>query len=185
MNAQSQGSKNILDNTDYLKNVANVLKNDPFQEAYVGQFLHVIGQNYFKLLDNYERAIAGANNTLIFSYISEALVSIDLTAAQDESGLFKMAVGAKGIDAPKNIYGIFPFDDNLPNTVPIMASLGVAASSLEHTVFEATSGWRTESTISILRHAVGQDIPIYALTNDNFFSNKSKLALPTHVIASM
>ncbi|MFC3123068.1 hypothetical protein [Agaribacter flavus] len=67
-----------------------------------------LGRSYHKQLDNQVLNTSANTGSLIFHEVNEAIVSIELTARRDESGVYKMSVGSRRIDAPRNLFSITP-----------------------------------------------------------------------------
>tara|TARA_A200000159_G_scaffold67667_1_gene62603 strand:+ start:302 stop:1696 length:1395 start_codon:yes stop_codon:yes gene_type:complete len=63
--------------------------------------------------------------------------------------------------------------------------LSVAASGLEHAVFEKTLGWPSNSTMSILRFAALHEVPIYVVKSANLNTALAEIDLPANIETSM
>jgi hypothetical protein len=130
--------------------------------------------------------IGSGSNSIIFHQISEALISIDLTARPNGSGQFLMSVGQRGIDAPRNIYSLFSSNNDAAfNSAATLMAVGYGASALEHSVFEKTAGWPSVSTISYLRFAASHEVPIYSINSSNINTQLPKLDLPAQLKTSI
>jgi|GEM_PF-3054385 len=148
-------------------------------EAFAGEYLHFLGMSYFRQLDNVIDNVGTGSNSIIFHQISEALISIDLTARPNGTGQLLMSVGQRGIDAPRNIYSLFSSNNDASfNRAATLMSVGYGASALEHSVFEKTAGWPSVSTISYLRFAANHEVPIYSINSSNINTQLPKLDLP-------
>lgn len=155
-------------------------------EAFAGEYLHFLGMSYFRQLDNVIDNIGTGSNSIIFHQVSEALISIDLTARPNGSGQFLMSVGQRGIDAPRNIYSLFSGNNDAGfNRAATLMAVGYGASALEHSVFEKTAGWPSVSTISYLRFAANHEVPIYSINSSNINSQLPKLDLPAELKSSI
>ena len=155
-------------------------------EAFAGEYLHFLGMSYFRQLDNVIDNVATGSSSIIFHQVSEALISIDLTARPNGSGQFLMSVGQRGIDAPRNIYSLFSNNNNAAfNRAATLLAVGYGASALEHSVFEKTAGWPSVSTISYLRFAANHEVPIYSINSSNINTQLPKLDLPAELKTSI
>ena len=169
-----------------LNSASNTYRSNAMDERYSGQLMHVLGLSYFKQLDNAINNVSTGSGAMIYHKISEALMSIDLTAERAPNGEYKMAVGSRGIDAPRNIYSIFSFKNSNPvDKAAVLFATGVAASGLEHAVFEKTLGWPSNSTMSILRFAALHEVPIYVIKSENLNTALAEIDLPANIETSM
>ncbi|WP_102794601.1 transglutaminase domain-containing protein [Bowmanella denitrificans] len=170
-----QKFKRTLDKLNVLKNTH---KNNLLHEEFAGELLHMLGMSYYRQLDNVIDNMSATSGSFIFHQVSEALVSIDLTTRLNASGQHIMSVGERGIDAPRNIYSLFSASNAADfNAAGLLFSVGMAASALEHAVFEKTMGWPSVSTMSILRAAANHEIPVYRINRTNLEAVMSQLEL--------
>ncbi|OBP16175.1 hypothetical protein A5320_01790 [Rheinheimera sp. SA_1] len=186
LDTQKVGSEKLKRSAELLNQLKNTYQNNVLDEAFAGEYLHFLGMSYFRQLDNAIDNISASSNAVIFHQLSEALISIDLSARPNGQGQFLMSVGQRGIDAPRNIYSLFSANnDSSFNAAATLLTVGYAASALEHAVFEKTAGWPSVSTMSFLRFAANHEIPIYSITTANAATVLPQLDLPTELKNSL
>jgi hypothetical protein len=169
-----------------LQNASQQFSNNAMDERYSGQLMHVLGLSYYKQLDNAINNIGSGTGAMIYHKVSEALMSIDLTAERESNGQYRMAVGSRGIDAPRNIYSIFSYKQSEKvDRAAVLFTTGIAASGLEHAVFEKTLGWPSNSTMSVLRFAAQHEVPIYVVKASNVDAALAEIDMPANIEASM
>ncbi|AOT07558.1 hypothetical protein [Pseudoalteromonas luteoviolacea] len=169
-----------------LENASQLYRNDAMDERYSGQLMHILGLSYYKQLDNAINNVSSGSGAMIYHKVSEALMSIDLTAKRQPNGQYRMAVGSRGIDAPRNVYSIFSYKESeRVDRAAVLFATGIAASGLEHAVFEKTLGWPSNSTMSILRFAAQHEVPIYVVKASNVDAALAEINMPANIETSM
>ncbi len=148
-----------------------------------GPLLSYLGRSYHRQLDIEVQNASASTGSLIFHGVNEAIISIDLTARLASDGTYKMSVGSRAIDAPRNIFAILPHQaSSAYDSAPVLFALGQSASALEHAVFAKAMGWPAESTMSILRFAANHEQSIYVINKTNKASLVSQLNYPQAII---
>lgn len=148
--------------------IADINSETMFDHNVSGELLNQIGLQYFHQLNNVANGLSSSSNTIMFHTVSEALVSLDLTA-RNLNGTLVMAMGSQGIDAPVNVWGTYPTQTDYTDfsTAPNTISLGFASSEFEETVFNRYTGWPAYSTTTHLRYAADNGESVYIIDSNN------------------
>ena len=169
-----------------LQGLSQTYASNLLDSRFAGPLLSYLGRSYHKQLDVEVQNASASTGSLIFHQVNEAIISIDLTARQVADGSYRMAVGSRRIDAPRNLFGILPHRaSNSYDSAPVLFALGQAASALEHAVFAKAMGWPAESTMSILRYAANHEQPIYVINQSNKDSLLPQLSYRQEMITNL
>ena len=169
-----------------LQGLSQTYASNLLDSRFAGPLLSYLGRSYHKQLDVEVQNASASTGSLIFHQVNEAIISIDLTARQVADGSYRMAVGSRRIDAPRNLFGILPHKaSNSYDSAPVLFALGQAASALEHAVFAKAMGWPAESTMSILRYAANHEQPIYVINQSNKDSLLPQLSYRQEMITNL
>lgn len=169
-----------------LQDLADTHKDNMLDSRFSGPLLSYLGRSYHRQLDIEVQNARASTGSFIFHKVNEAIISINLTAREDSDGTYKMSVGSRAIDAPRNLFSVYPYQQTSSfNAAPILFSLGQVASALEHAVFTKAIGWPAESTMSIMRFAVSHEQPIYVITSENKDRILNQLSYTSDIINNM
>ncbi|MCY7296087.1 hypothetical protein [Alteromonas sp. a30] len=169
-----------------LQGLSQTYASNLLDSRFAGPLLSYLGRSYHKQLDVEVQNASASTGSLIFHQVNEAIISIDLTARQVADGSYKMSVGSRRIDAPRNLFAILPHQaSNSYDSAPVLFALGQAASALEHAVFAKAMGWPAESTMSILRYAANHEQPIYVINQTNKDSLLPQLSYRQEMITNL
>jgi len=163
--------------------LSQIYASNLLDSRFSGPLLSYLGRSYHRQLDIEVQNASASTGSLIFHGVNEAIISIDLTARLASDGTYKMSVGSRAIDAPRNMFAILPHQASSSyDPAPVLFALGQAASALEHAVFAKAMGWPAESTMSILRFAANHEQSIYVINQTNKASLVSQLNYPQAII---
>lgn len=102
-----------------------------------GEYLNLIGIQYFAQLNAFEKMTALQQNVLVLKEISEAIVTIDLDVSYTFGIPWALSAGSQGIDVDRSVVLPLPRDgmdaEKIRNYV---ATTGFQASTQEHSVFD-------------------------------------------------
>lgn len=167
---EMQNTRTRLSNAQAVMNEENIYSTD-----ITGEILSAAAQIYFGQVDAISKLIATEAQVKATRLLSEAMTGYETKVSYLFMVPVELSSGSFNIDVDANTFGVVSLNGRKENEKSYMISSGIAASALEHGIYEQILNLPSVSTIKILSEANQQGIPLYTLTKDNLSSVISKL----------